>query len=361
MTPHRCRVTPLRCRDDTPQVSPRHLTGVDRHPAGVTVTPHGCQATPYRCRPPRTVLAHPTRSKPRRQWWRAQRARPVPSPLLFDRISPSGDARFEPPVGLVQGASDPRSIDPLSSLLTSEPRARILEALFASPGRIWRPAELARIAEQNKEVVRKEIQRLVAASVLSETLLDGGRGYRIDLSEPTTRDLGRYVQQTRGRVPAIRAALRALHVPTIAWAVGARRARSRATRPPRSNGHSPRNNELDLIVLTSAPRPLVTVQLSGPLTDPIGLTVMSISEWVKSIEGGDAFLLSCRRARKLWVLGSWDELVRRERADVEMRNTLKAALANWREELSDEWDEDWDPAAAAPLVLPIRAASPTLR
>jgi hypothetical protein len=329
-----------------------------------------------------------------------------------------------------QAAADPEGMDPLAAVLRSRRRAKVLEVLFAAPERIWRPAQLARTVGESREVLRREMQRLQAAGVLTETLLDGQRGFRVDLGDPGTRDLARYVQQTRGVIPEIRGVLRALRVPTVSWGViasgggvspalrsapasgaaprssDASNAASRssagssaATRgsvassaspsrrgssvlgaPVRSdgdvrfapnehrvepNGHRQASNGLSavgrtlgLVVLTSAPRSLVAVQLSGHLASDAGLTVLTMAEWLTALERGDPFLRRCRRGRKLWVLGSWDELVRREHSELEMRDTKKLVLADWREELSDDWDEDWDPAAAAPVILPVRPARP---
>jgi hypothetical protein len=103
-----------------------------------------------------------------------------------------------------------------------------------------------------------------------------------------------------------------------------------------------------LIVLTGAPKSLVRVQLLRVSGDEIELHCMSLREWVTRLDKGDLALRQARRARKLWVLGSWDELVAREHHEMEARRTLKVALANWREALSDDWDEDWDPFAPVP-------------
>ena len=101
-------------------------------------------------------------------------------------------------------------------------------------------------------------------------------------------------------------------------------------------------------MLTTAPKSLVRLQLAK-LTDPsTDLHVMSVNEWVTRLDKGDVFLRRARRARKLWIVGNWDELTRRERAEIESKKLLQVVRRNWREELSDEWDEDWDPAAAVP-------------
>ncbi len=75
---------------------------------------------------------------------------------------------------------------------------------------------------------------------------------------------------------------------------------------------------------------------------------MSLREWVARLEKGELFLRHARRVRKLWVLGSWEALVSRERAELESKRLLRSVVGNWREELSDEWDEDWDPFAPLP-------------
>jgi hypothetical protein len=77
---------------------------------------------------------------------------------------------------------------------------------------------------------------------------------------------------------------------------------------------------------------------------------MSMHEWVVRLQKGDVFLRRARRARKLWILGSWDELTAREQTEMESRRLLRFAVANWREELSDEWDEEWDPFRTIPAL-----------
>lgn len=73
---------------------------------------------------------------------------------------------------------------------------------------------------------------------------------------------------------------------------------------------------------------------------------MSMREWLVRLEKGDVLIRQMRRARKQWIVGGWEELVERERAQIDAARALKAALTNWREDLSDEWDEDWDPSPA---------------
>lgn len=252
-------------------------------------------------------------------------------------------------------------MDALAALMASPTRADLLEALFAAPARVWRPAELARAAGGLRQVASRELKRLAAAGVVEMTLLDGARAYKIDPTDPVTRELARYVQQTRGRVPRIRAALRELRSPTLAWTTSLIRAADGGVEAVLSEGRrppGPRGQVVELVVLTGAPRSLVLVQLADMTRDDIRVQCMSVREWLARLEKGDVALRRCRRARKLWVLGNWSELVTREQAELERRTTMATVLRDWREELSDEWDEEWDPVAAvAGDALLARSAS----
>jgi hypothetical protein len=92
---------------------------------------------------------------------------------------------------------------------------------------------------------------------------------------------------------------------------------------------------------------MVRVQLADLLDGSTDIHCMSAREWVTRLDKGDVFLLRARRARKIWVLGRTEELLARERAELESSRLLRSVRSNWREELSDEWDDEWDPFAAA--------------
>lgn len=87
------------------------------------------------------------------------------------------------------------------------------------------------------------------------------------------------------------------------------------------------------------------VQVTDAIRGDLRLHCMSGREWITRLTKGDVSIRAARRGRKTWILGSWEELVRRERAELDSKRLLLSAQAEWREELSDEWDEDWDPFA----------------
>lgn len=214
----------------------------------------------------------------------------------------------------------------------------MLAALFGTRRRSWRLTELGRAAGRPHQLVVKELQRLQSAGLIQVTLADGRRQYEVAVDDPVARDLARFVYQSRGRAPALRRGLRDLPGPTLAW----------LSRPVRrlQNG-----DRVDMVVLSALSKRRIAAQLR-PVTGPgIAVHALSIQEWVTRLRKKDLFVLRQRRAPKLWILGSPEELVRSEQTHARAGQTLTAALADWRERLSDEWDEDWDP-------VPRRTAAP---
>lgn len=229
-------------------------------------------------------------------------------------------------------------MDILAALIGSRVRADLIAALFGARARTWKPFELEHATGRPHSPIYRELRRLAAAGLLRTSVREGRQAYEPVAEGPVGRELTRLVLQTRGRIPRIRHALVQLRSRTTAWAVSG----STAVVGPRAQRRA------TVVALTSAPRALVRVQLTKVLGSDLDLHCMSTREWVARLEKGDVVLRQLRAARKLWILGSWEDLVARETAELESKKLLRTVRRNWREELSDEWDEDWDPFAPAP-------------
>lgn len=198
--------------------------------------------------------------------------------------------------------------------------------------------ELARATGHPHQDVRVELERLVAAGLVRVALIQGRRQYEPETDDPIARALASFVHQTRGRVPALRRLLEQMRPRSLAWLTCAPGVSS--------NGSSPHA----LVVLTGAPRRVVHARL-GPMAGPdLAIRSMTIAEWVTCLQKGELFARRTRRGPKLWVLGSPEELVRWEQQHHTSRATLEAALRDWREQLSDDWDDGWDPDAPDPEI-----------
>jgi DNA-binding transcriptional ArsR family regulator len=220
------------------------------------------------------------------------------------------------------------------TVIGSRVRAGLLSALFAGPAHTRAPVDLGRAAGLAPQHLYRELRRLEEVGLVRVTLVEGRRQYEPETDDPVARALARFVHQTRGSVPAMRAALQGLRARVLAWLTS-----TTGTAVPPGDRAVPR-----LVVLTSAPRRLVQRRL-GPAAAPFPIQSMSIGEWVTRHEKREILVRRARRGAKLWIVGSGDELVRWEQEHRAARATLKAALADWREELSDDWDDDWDPSA----------------
>lgn len=232
-------------------------------------------------------------------------------------------------------------MDLLSSITGSRVRADVLAALFASERRSHGASELGRWMRLPRQLVHRELKRLAAAGVVRVSKAAGRRQYERDVDTPVARELVRLIRQTRGRIPRIRHALVSLRSPSLAWLVAA---------PAGAAIGSGRRGErtAHLFVLTGAPRSLVRVQLANIVDRTTEVHSMSVREWVARLEKGDVLLRDVRRGQKLWVLGSWETLLAREHVELGAKHRSRSAVANWRGEPSDEWDEDWDPFAPVP-------------
>jgi hypothetical protein len=209
----------------------------------------------------------------------------------------------------------------------------MLAALFGSTPRKFGLRDLGRAARRPHQVVEPHLRRLVEIGLVRASVADGRRKYEPDVSAPAAREIAGLVRQTRGRVPLIRKALLALRTPTLAWVL-----------PLGSGSPGPvREPRFELVVLTSAPRSLVRVQLADLVGRECQLHCVSIREWVARLEKGDVDMRRVRRSRKLWIRGSWDELIASERTVIESRRNLQRARSNWQDELSDDWDDAWEP------------------
>ena len=229
-------------------------------------------------------------------------------------------------------------MDLLSAISGSRVRADILAALFGGARRSFGVRDLGRELRRPHQSVSPELRRLVATGVVRQVVSRGRHLFEADLERPPARELAALVRQSRGRIPSIRSRLLKLRTPTLCW-FGPRLGAGLDGGPARP--------DLDLMILTSAPRTLVRVQLADLVDGRHAVQCMSIREWVTRLDKGDVGLRHVRRARKVWVVGGWSELISRERAVIESRRTLEQVVANWRDELSDDWDDDWDPSRVA--------------
>lgn len=199
--------------------------------------------------------------------------------------------------------------------------------------------ELARAAGISHSAVHSEVSALLTAGVIRRRHAGDSRPmYEADPSFPGAVELRRVVCLLAGTAARLTEAAAAVDARSLVWIHGP------YAELPSVNTH------LRIAAISQERRTLRHALESAalhPRRRP-SVDVMSIAEWVMRLQRRDMRLLAIRRAQRLWILGDGEELRRRERGEIASRETLKRAIANWREELSDDWDEDYDPFAPGP-------------
>lgn len=220
------------------------------------------------------------------------------------------------------------------SITGSRVRAAVLGELLGDEPHPRSIAELAKVAGVQRSAVFREVRRLVAAGLIEAAVPHRKQGPLYQAAAfPGHLDLRRFVVLSHGHAARVRAALVPLDAQQLAWIHGTY-ARSRPTA-----------RQIGVVSICGDPR--AARDRLAALSDEIGFRIvvdaMRIAEWVTRLQKREMRVLALRRAQRLWVIGDDDLLRRRERDESDARAALKHAIANWREELSDEWDEDYDP------------------
>lgn len=221
----------------------------------------------------------------------------------------------------------------------SRVRAAVLEELFGEAARPRSVSSLARIAGARHFAVQKELARLRAAGVIRERPLERKAGplYEADPRSPGHLELCRYFRVTGGTPARIREAIALLDPVQLAWVYG-----------PYAEG-TPGPAPICVVSISREPR-RVREAIRGvecPPGRPLVVDAVSIAEWTYRLERRELRVLAIRRAPRLWLIGDPTELRRRERSEIASRKSRQDAIRNWREELSDDWDENFDPYAPA--------------
>jgi DNA-binding transcriptional ArsR family regulator len=217
----------------------------------------------------------------------------------------------------------------------SRSRAAILALLFGDHAVPMSLMELARAAGVRHSAVRRELSALLAAGVIRTWGAGGPRpNYVADRAFPAAVELSRVVCLLSGTAARLREAAAAVDVRALVWIHGP------YAELPAANA------KLRIAAISWQRRALRSALESAAATDPRRppvVDVLSIAEWVTRSQRRDMRLLAIRRAQRLWILGDGAQLRLHERGELTSRETFKRAIANWREELSDEWDDDYDP------------------
>jgi predicted nucleotidyltransferase len=187
-----------------------------------------------------------------------------------------------PNVGTV-GNKGFRSAGTVDALFTRT-QQRVLALLFADPNRTFFQQELIELAQSGSGAVRRELDRLVDAGLVTVTRVGAQKRYQANRSAPIFDELRRIVVKTMGLADPLREALKPLK----------KRIRLALVYGSVARGEEKAGSDVDLLVVADD-LPLerlyrrleIAEKELGRRIDP---TLYTISEYRKRRESGNPFL-----------------------------------------------------------------------
>ena len=241
-----------------------------------------------------------------------------------------------------------QAADDLIALTGSRARAAILSVLYGDEPFPRHPTEIANVTGVPRSSVQDELQRLVAAGLVirgkawgltlerAERVESYGRPYYANEAAPAYPEIRTIVAKSRGIAACVRVAL-PQHA-RLAWITGAY-ALLRAGR-----------RDTIAVVAIGEPKRLIEKGIQGldaKLGRAVKLTVIAADEWTARVDKRELTVLRLRHGPKLWLRGDAVALYQMEKRQRESKEFLKKVIATGLD-LTDEWDEDWDPFAPKP-------------
>ena len=179
-------------------------------------------------------------------------------------------------------------------------RGEIFRLLFSDPDRSMHLRELARLSGLAVRTIQTEVSKLRKADLVTDRR-DGNRLYfRANTQHPIFPELRSITLKTTGLKDALTGALHDLVGISLACVHGSF-----------ASGHPAPESDIDLLIIGTvglrelAPRLRPVAETLGREVNP---TVMSRENFSQKVRSGDAFANNVRRAPKIWIKGSENDL-----------------------------------------------------
>lgn len=190
----------------------------------------------------------------------------------------------------------------LGNALFTTTQQKVLGLLYVQPNRSFYLKEILRLTGMGVATIKRELDRMLAAGILSMTHIGNQHHYQANPECPIYEELLSVVKKTFGVVDVIQSALLPLvSVIDFSFVYGSV-AKSEETT----------SSDIDLLVVTES---LAYADLMDLLTDaemqlgrPINPSIYTAQQIKKRIKQKNVFLTRLMEQPKLWVKGSEDDL-----------------------------------------------------
>lgn len=183
----------------------------------------------------------------------------------------------------------------LETLFSSRVRAKVLAALFLSPGEGHNAWALSQKLGESYSAVWKELARLEKIGVFSSTQQGNAKEYQVNESSPIAPELRSIVLKTEGVGSVIKEKLEEMGSVQEAFIYGSY-----------ASGDADARSDLDLMIIGEVDldqlAPVVS-QLERELNRPINYVIFSEDEWNKKREIRDSLWENVSAAPRISLVG----------------------------------------------------------
>lgn len=188
----------------------------------------------------------------------------------------------------------------LEQLFSSKVRAKVLTALFRSPGIHYNAYEIAQLLGENYSAVYRELARLEKAGLLESEQIGRIRSYQVNPDHPITPELRSIVLKTDGAGDLIRQALVGSPHIVAAFIFGSY-----------ASGKADKLSDLDLMIIGEVdlePFSSLIANLESDLRRPVNYVIYTPTEWQNKIANRETFVMNIKAAPKVFILGGENAL-----------------------------------------------------
>ena len=190
----------------------------------------------------------------------------------------------------------------LGNALFTTTQQKVLGLLYVQPDRSFYLKEILRLTGMGVATIKRELDRMLAAGILSMTKVGNQHHYQANSECPIYKELLSVVKKTVGVVGVIQSALSPLASEIDVTFIYGSVAKSEETA----------SSDIDLLVVTES---LAYADVMNVLTDaetllgrPVNPSIYTAQQIKKKIKQKNAFLTRLMEQPKLWVKGSDDDI-----------------------------------------------------
>lgn len=184
----------------------------------------------------------------------------------------------------------------LETLLSSRVRAKVLTALFLSPGIERNAWELSQSLRESYSAVWKELNRLEGIGILLSEQKGNAKAYRVNSACPIEPELRSIVLKTEGVGRLLQAKLGKMKNVHRAFIYGSV-----------ASGKADRYSDVDLMIIGTFNLEEISSLVSEAereLNRPINYVIFSEQEWEEKLANNDPFAVNVENSEKIMLLGS---------------------------------------------------------